>query len=241
MHLSLPLAAVVVGAGPAVVLAASIDIPTTYNDGADAFVYSDTNTVGTNYGSDPLLRVRSDGRARKSYLRFDLDQIPSGDTVSSASLKLTVEELTSDPNKVIRIYGINDGAAGDLLSGWTEAGLTWNNAPSKGTAGTANGASNAADSSTTTLLGTLSTPSDETQYSFSNAALANFLNSDTNGIVTFILTFDPANVGSSMSYHSSDSPAAATKQPLLSLVTVPEPATLSLLGLGSLALLRRRR
>ena len=87
----------------------------------DAYTRDSTN-AGNNYGSDTLLIVKTDslGGNRHSYLKFNLASIGS---VTSAKL---------------RMYGSASAAttltAYQAVDGWTNAGLTWSNAPATGSA-----------------------------------------------------------------------------------------------------------
>lgn len=88
----------------------------------DAYTRDSTNAAN-NYGSDSLLIVKTDstGGNRNSYLKFNLASVAS--TVNSAKL---------------RIYGSSSAAttltAYQAADSWTNAGLTWNNAPAAGSA-----------------------------------------------------------------------------------------------------------
>lgn len=85
----------------------------------DAYIRDGSNAAN-NYGSDTLLIVKTDsaGANRFSYLKFNLASLG---TVTSAKL---------------RIYGSASAAttltAYQATDGWTNAGLTWNNAPAAG-------------------------------------------------------------------------------------------------------------
>ena len=77
-----------------------------------------------NHGSDTSLRVRSDTRTRRSYLKFDLNSIPSGKSITSVKLYLYC--TYSDANPSVEIYAHETG------DNWNEANITWNNAPAVG-------------------------------------------------------------------------------------------------------------
>ncbi|GIN69834.1 hypothetical protein J14TS2_03090 [Bacillus sp. J14TS2] len=88
---------------------------------ADAYV-KDGGSANTNFGSDPLLSVKSDiaGFARRSYLKFNTGQIDH-DHVESVVLRLYAESVNSEPERTIDVY-ITDHQ-------WNESSITWNNAP----------------------------------------------------------------------------------------------------------------
>jgi autotransporter-associated beta strand protein len=127
----------------------------------------------------------STSTTRKGYIRLDTSSI-SG-TFATASLDLTVATIEAGiggTDQVINIYGLTD----ESLDGWDPVGLTWSTAPGNDTS-----SKFAADLTKATLLGTivLDATGDKaapvgTTVSLSNAALVSFLNSDTNGQVTFI-------------------------------------------------------
>jgi PKD repeat protein len=88
--------------------------PLTFPPAADAMVKS--TSPDSNYGAEPMLRVRAGDPEWRTYLRFDVDGMNG--RVSSARLRLFV----SDPSK-------DGGALHAVADGWSEAGLTWGNAP----------------------------------------------------------------------------------------------------------------
>src|SRR5580700_7644480 len=86
---------------------------------ADA--YTDTATPTKNYGAVTLLSV--DGATETTYIRFDLASIPSGASVSQATLKLYA-------------YAVNTAGSFnvDYVNGsWTESTITSSLAPALGT------------------------------------------------------------------------------------------------------------
>jgi len=63
-----------------------------------------------------------DDRDRRGYIWFDLSQIFSMSTITSAICSLYVDEIENDP--YIALYSVNDS--------WNENDITWNNQPSYG-------------------------------------------------------------------------------------------------------------
>lgn len=51
-----------------------------------------------NHGVDTSLRVRSDSRARRSYLKFDLSSIPSDKSITSVKLYLYCTYADANPS-----------------------------------------------------------------------------------------------------------------------------------------------
>jgi len=74
-----------------------------------------------NHGSETSLRVKSDSRIRRSYLKFDLNSIPSGKSVTSVKLYLYCTYRNSYSSVEIYVHETGDN--------WDEASITWNNAP----------------------------------------------------------------------------------------------------------------
>ncbi|MCL6579223.1 MAG: PKD domain-containing protein [Candidatus Bathyarchaeota archaeon] len=76
------------------------------------------------HGSDNNLRVKSDSRTRRSYLKFDLNSIPNGKTITSVKLYLYCTYADANPSVEIYVHETGDD--------WNEASITWNNAPTVG-------------------------------------------------------------------------------------------------------------
>jgi hypothetical protein len=82
--------------------------------------YTNSATPATNYGAKTLLDV--DAASQISYIQFDLSSIPSGASVSQATLKLYVNSVTT-------AGGFNV----DYVNGsWSEGTIDYSNAPSLG-------------------------------------------------------------------------------------------------------------
>lgn len=122
--------------------------------------------------------------ARKLGVGFSLTQLgtPGTPTVTKASLNL-VDYIHSDAtsNQNIRVYGVREPEN----DSWNESTVTWNNFP-----GNNNTAYLASDSAT--LLGTIIVEGSQDDgnhgLSLSSQELVDFLNDDTNGRATFLLT-----------------------------------------------------
>lgn len=108
--------AVVVTAGPA--QAATLNLTPT----ADTYVQADQPAV--NFGTS--VRWSTEGRAniwRNSLLRFQV-QVPAGEEVKTAKLR-AVSEAAATATEFVDVY--------TTATGWTETGVTWQNAPARGT------------------------------------------------------------------------------------------------------------
>ena len=230
---------------------------TTTNDGngADSYVQA-TNSATTNFGNSPELRVKNEadtsgGFNRKTYLRFDISGRPAG-PITGGQLDISLLDPVSTAGTNggnltwnFNVYGLNDGAAGQ---NWIESGggsITWNNAPANVVAtgpGFGNGVTGDA-----TFLGLLSPSivgrgSNGATYSLTSPALDTFLNNDSDGLTTFIITrVEPQDGSNTVVHVFSSGEDAGAANPTLSFDVIPEPGTASLLGLGLVGLLARRR
>ncbi len=116
--------------------------------------YTNTADPTTNYGAKPLLDV--DGASQITYIQFNLSSIPTGASVSQATLKLYVNAVTTAG--AFEVYSVN-GA-------WTESKITYDLAPALGSVIDSNVPITTADKNqyilipmTSTVQGWVNTPS----------------------------------------------------------------------------------
>lgn len=206
---------------------------------ANADAHIDGVNTQLNYGAATTLRMRGRGSpAFKTYIRFSLDAVPDLSAVKSATLSLT---STSWAEQTFSVYGLKDGLAGE---NWIEGSggnsgatatageITWSNAPANNTNSPAEFTSDAI------LLGTFSmTGGTNATVDFSTEALANFLKSDTNGTVTFMLASGMTGVTNITSLATR---THATTPPKLT-IAVPEPGSVGAIVLAGAGLLLGRR
>lgn len=95
----------------------------TFNPVEDARVKSSSPT--RNYGSDDELRLRAGNPEYRSFLKFDVSGL-SG-SVSTATMRLYVTDGSVEGGE---IYSVSNNYSGG--GSWSEAGLTWSNAPDMG-------------------------------------------------------------------------------------------------------------
>jgi len=124
-------------------------------------------------------------------------------------------------------------------STWSWPYITWNNAPGNDVNSENGFLGNAP------LLGTVTEIDDGVEISLSNQALVDFLNTDTDGLVTIMMskvsqtsansTF-VSREGAGVTYPNANPPTLE-----LTYVPIPEPATIALLVLGGLVGVRRRK
>jgi hypothetical protein len=122
----------------------------------------------------------------KSWLQFDLSAAYAANPglkghIATATLTFAAAGTYTTAKSYI-VNGLNDAAG---LESWSSSSLTWNNAPGNNTANntTLNTLLTTASLATGNLIG-----ADASSSTASSAALAAFINTDTDGKVTFILT-----------------------------------------------------
>ncbi|MEM1058678.1 MAG: DNRLRE domain-containing protein [Verrucomicrobiota bacterium] len=156
-----------------------------------------TGENGNNYGSNPNVRGNSPNNLLKGYIRVDLTGLPANAIVTEATFSIWSNSSSAQD---VNLYAIEDGAANEAFQSGT---ITWDNAPGNSTYTEAGGSGSfvannvGMDSADATSLGNLgaSTPSalqgnrDVYAVTFSGSDL-DFINDDSNGVVTFALTPD---------------------------------------------------
>ena len=159
---------------------------------ADTFVRGADNG-DTNYGNNSNVTIKNaNGNSydRKAYIRFDI-----AGSISEASLDLTVSTNnnggggTIPQTFTVEVFGL----AESLDHTWTETDITWNNAPGNDT-------SSSNFTADATLLGSFIVDPIPVGniVSFSDPALVDFINSDTDNQITILLR---RTVGTSSSHN----------------------------------------
>lgn len=219
----------------------SATITTEDGVGADTYVRwrEDLPESDTNYGAATTLRTKDPdvlnssgyGNARKIYLRFDLTAIDAREVVAAAlELSFAAAEPTGT-NSRLWLFGLEDGHPGE---GWGETAITWNNAPG-------NAQNCCSTSAEAAYLAEAIRPDDAEALdilSFASPELVDFLNADSDGRVTFIITGAGGgnDEGIFNAFHSKESGGVDALPPTLELTVVPEPSTALLLSLGLMSL-----
>ena len=228
---------------------------------ADTWVREDSSA--SNRDGDGFMNARTDSDADDNdvvLLQFDVSSIAGPS--AGVSLNLTWYRSDGSTGKNLSLYGINDLAADDSF--WDETTVTYDSAPGLIPDGldppTEIGLGHDDDdvhdldisNLTPLVLNQDYGPQVEGDlYTFSSAVLDTFLNADTNGLVTFLITrnTDPS---SNQARFTQKEAAAFNSGALvppggagayLDNVTVPEPGTAGMLFLAATMLIRpwRRR
>jgi hypothetical protein len=151
---------------------------------------------GTNSQADSVvtdgakLSVRGDNKAAKSWIKFDISGLDVG-SLTSCRLRIT---LNASKTSTCSLSVINDSYAANI--GWTNADLTWNNAPGNYTSSdgvnpdaaiTLDQLQDDLDSAVATFVSTV-------DYSYGGLAgdqltfdVLPYLQADTDGVVQFVL------------------------------------------------------
>ena len=222
MTLTVALAAMLVL--PALAAAETITITTadgTYGADAEAQWWQGVRP----HGDLPTMKMNVNDY--KPHIRFDLSALPENAVITDASFTLDFGDSSSGLIHSVRT--LDDGTTGDKTpaeGGWDESASLWDSYPTMNPdrIGEARGVSGLQTFTNFTGTG-------------GEDLLVEFLNNDTNGLVTLVV------------YGGTNSKAvAATKEntdglqfPTLEIQYIPEPATMGLLGIGAVGLLRRKR
>lgn len=249
--LCLPLAAVMLSVCPT---AAWAEVLTTIDDTFVRERFPDS----TSRSAEPNMLARTQTSSNENhvpYLRFDTSTL---DDVTAASLQWYWYATETNAFE-LTVYGLNDGVEGEV---WAEESLTYNTAPGLTPDGLTpqqeadNGATTLEiqdiDLTKLTLIAPATdvTQAEGSQHSVSGTALVDFLNADTNGSVTFILTREPNTSARDLNLTSKEADSTSSDvltgsvgdfAPTLTVTTVPEPGSLALLATGAACVFARRR
>lgn len=164
-------------------------ISTAFGRGKDSYIQTNGKS-DRDFGSDPFFRVKlssiSPDLCRKGYLAFDLSKF-AGQKFNDAELVLTIEPsdlgfASVVPDSVFDVFGLTDESE-DL---WDENSLQWNAAPAHDPSSEVK---HLPDLTKAKLLGRFEIAQGVNRgtRTLHGEALRDFLNADSNGIVTFIV------------------------------------------------------
>jgi hypothetical protein len=212
---------------------------------------------GDNRNNEDFMNARTDQDTPDndlSLLRFDL----TGWSVPSSGISLNLFWYRSDGStgKKLSLYGLKETDPNE--TNWSETTVTYNTAPGLIPDGldtvTEVGLGHTNDDIQDLDIANLSLlvsdqaygPQVEGQlYTFSGAALDAFLNADTNGEVTFLILRNLNTSSNQARFTTREATTfysgAAVPPGGAGAYLIPEPATVILLGLGSLIAVRRRK
>jgi hypothetical protein len=217
----------------------------------DSFI--DGGSTTSQYGGQNWLSVENMGDedndlsySKKAYIEFDIsshEQQP----IHHAELQLHVfpEEGDSDyPPWTFALYGLHKS-----YDAWSQLALTWKNAPGNNVKSGSTFDSNSTTWLATFTMGGLGEDEDTiTLAGDENSPLVQFIqaHTDTDGRVTFLIGRSTAGWSGQLATHRFASreyvpPDGLRGQDAPQLTVLPEPATISLLCLGAVAILRRSR
>lgn len=197
---------------------------------ADSFVSG--SYVDTNYGSDNFLYAHHGAsEIRRTYLRFDLSGLPTGEALADVTLFLYTGG--GEGGLAVDVHAVADDS-------WAETELTWRNRPGF----------------TPTALATARTPVTPTPPAtpapldawMSWSLPLGSLSGDTDGHWSLLLKLQDETASDTATFYSRDATVYPNyfdnvPAPFLSVTTVPESSTWAMLfaGLAALALATSRR
>lgn len=225
--------------------------------GADALITENGATgsaVSGGNGTANSIAIRWNGgvandRNEAGVFKFDLSSVDKSSVVGASINVFMHRANNNNSGKNLLLYALNPGTAGE---DWVEAGITYATFPGLSVDGDAG--TRGIDGSVWTNLGTNQLPAspaldaEGTLVTVPLASLVPLINSmGSNNFITVMITYQTASNGTwnvisreaTQSNTGVVSGAAGDFAAYLDL-TIPEPASLSLLALGGLTLLRRR-
>ena len=229
-------------------LAAQAAVALSIGASDDTWVREDNPDSNRNGNDQVNARTDIDGDDNDAVLlRFPTASL----TADALSATLTLYWYRSDGStgKTLSLWGLNESDPGETT--WSESTVTYNNAPGMipdgldptAEVGLGHDYNDIRDLDTANLTLLVADQDYGPQvlddpYAFTSPALAAFINADTNGEVSFLITRGEPQSGSSNQARFQVKESGLSS--VLDVVPVPEPSMLALLGLGALLLARKR-
>ncbi len=184
-------------------------------------LYETESDVDKNVPDSSKLSVRSDYKAKKSWIKFDIGDLDVS-KLRSAVLTVTLNDPRAGAN-TCDLSAVNDDCLDNI--GWTRTSLTWNNAPGNYTSSDGQNPNQPGvtvedlrirlDPSKTMAVGTLSF-TDGLQGTKISMDVMNTVQADTDGIIQFVLH----NSSGLMNFCTHNHPTAAYR-PVLTILETP--------------------
>ena len=195
---------------------------------ADALLAETSTAADNNFGASTEFTVQNRSTDYEPIFRFDLSSVPAGQTITDVVFRIEAKS-GSNNGGVFDVYLFKtdtwtEGNKNNAAAGTGE--VTWNSmAPTPHYVGS--------------VLANVNHPAAGV-IDISSAALTAAVQSEFGGdkLITFVL-IGPTTSHDTATIYSREK--AGFTPPTLILTTVPEPATMSLIALGGLAVLSRRR
>lgn len=195
--------------------------------------YVDQSTADTTYGTAGSIIADRDYNVRKGYMKFDAAGLGAGVTVTNLSLELYSQGWSTRQGSFYLLTGAG-------VDDWDESTLTWNNSWAYGNDTNSKTAFRNDGGITAVFIGR-NAPVLESVEEFvwdsqgaEDAVISELNNGDRKATIVFHRNGDRW-----LQLASSDHPTLA--HPKIIMETIPEPATLGLLGLSCIGLFAVRR
>jgi hypothetical protein len=215
-------------------------------------IWSVASTFRT--GGDSHIRVgrgttNEGDTAIRGLLSFDLTGVPLGHIVTSAQLTMTINDPGDGTPGAVTLHRLNGpGPFEEGIGGFGNTsgnGATWTQYEGTNLWNTAGGDFDGGVLSSVPGSGGGSGSQGDQHIFASSAAFvaaANDALTNKGGLLELILIGDEGTGPNNFWRYASDDEAVSSRRPLLEIETaIPEPATMALLGIGGLMVLRRRR